>query len=249
MWAMSSTLSSQSGSDDFPKPGCDGAIMRRSRAMRSMKGMSGAMPAPPCRERMGAPGARSGRARTSRARPPRSRSCLSVLLFRQAWREPSRRLPLIGAELGAGLLRKRHVDHVARLDLAGDPALLEEEVEILLHAGGIHRAGDVYGLRIYLAHEGGIHVEAFRHGRNDLVGAGAGDLSLLDRIVVAAHAAQPGAHEFLGHVFALARELVAEEDHGDLLVRIELVGVHEAHAISGVDGDRCLRLAPPPARE
>ena len=26
MWAMSSMLSSQSGSDDFPKPGCDGAI-------------------------------------------------------------------------------------------------------------------------------------------------------------------------------------------------------------------------------
>src|SRR5262249_23515466 len=73
-------------------------------------------------------------------------------------------------------------------------------------------------------------------------GAGAGDLSVLDRVVVAAHAAQPGAHEFFGHVFALGRELVAEEDHGNLLVWIELVGVHEAHAVSGVDGDRCLRL-------
>src|SRR5262249_26465752 len=120
------------------------------------------------------------------ARPPRSRSCLNVLPFRQAWRGPSRRLPLIGAELGARLLRKRHVDHVARLDLAGDPTLLEKdptllekEVEVLLHAGGIHRAGDVHGLRIHLAYEGGIHIEAFRHGRNDLVGADAGDLSVL----------------------------------------------------------------------
>src|SRR6266851_6094840 len=29
MWAMSSTLSSQSGSDDLPKPGCDGAPLLR----------------------------------------------------------------------------------------------------------------------------------------------------------------------------------------------------------------------------
>ena len=37
MWAMSSTLSSQSGSDDLPKPGCDGAITRRSFASKLEK--------------------------------------------------------------------------------------------------------------------------------------------------------------------------------------------------------------------
>src|SRR5262249_1922826 len=61
-------------------------------------------------------------------------------------------------------------------------------------------------------------------------------------MVVGGYAREAGGDELFGHLFALGRKPVAEEDHRNLLVWIELVGVHEAHAVSGVDGDRCLRL-------
>src|SRR3954464_10005558 len=125
----------------------------------------------------------------------------------------SLRLPAIGTERGARLLRERHVDHIACLDPPAHPSLLEKEIEVLLDTAGVHRAIDVHGLGIHLAHQPGIHVEALCHGRDDLVGADAGDLSALDRIVVEARAPQPGAHESSRDILALERELFAVEDH------------------------------------
>src|SRR5882672_5121652 len=154
---MSSTLSSQSGSADLSKPGCDGAITRRSCASRSRNGTSSIMPPPPCRYSIGAPW-------------PRSNSSRSI----PATEIISLRLPLIGAERGAGLLGERRVDHVARLDLAGHPALLEEEVEVLLDAVGVHHAVDMHGLRIHFSDESRVHAEALGDGLDDLVGTRSG---------------------------------------------------------------------------
>src|SRR5580704_17450552 len=52
---MSSTLSSQSGRLEFPKPGCEGAMSRRLFARRGTKGCSSAKPPPPCRKSSGRP--------------------------------------------------------------------------------------------------------------------------------------------------------------------------------------------------
>src|SRR6188472_4536339 len=66
MWAMSSTLSSQSGRVEWPKPGCEGAMTRRFCARRPRKGSAAVMPCELCRNRIGAPLPRS---RISRSAP------------------------------------------------------------------------------------------------------------------------------------------------------------------------------------
>ena len=53
--AMSSTLSSQSGRLDLPKPGCDGAMRRRRAANGGTKGCAGSKPLAPCSHSSGWP--------------------------------------------------------------------------------------------------------------------------------------------------------------------------------------------------
>src|SRR5262245_62131678 len=158
------------------------------------------------------------------------------------------RLDWIRAELGSGLARKRRIDHIPDIDRPGEPAPALEETEILANAIGRERAVRIERRRVDLRHQVRREPEVGGDDIGDLARLGADKLAVGQGVVIGANTAQVGLHEPERRIGARGGEAVAVEYGGDLIVGIERLRIHEAHAVAlvggdgggGLDQDRCV---------
>ena len=110
-------------------------------------------------------------------------------------------------------------------------AIAMEEVQVFLQARDIHLAVGIASRRDELAIKRLIaQGDVVGEDVDDRLAAGIVELTVYDRVVVSAHAAQKGAHVARRDVATLVDERAGIKDHRELVIGIDHVVADEAHA-------------------